>query len=540
MSVPLMFGFDTLPLRTGLYAAHMKAEGFDQLDLISNVTAWQTTKINGRTWLTAQHSFYAPISSVVGRTFWLMARQLGELFGNPTPLTKGVVGLRIWVDQNFVDRYNAGAAGNNLLTINGAAVDGPLLSKFTVGEHFVEYEIDFVANTVKTYYDASLVNTYQAAGQFLFTHVLQLGMAAISQQSLATVNMLSFNDIYTTYDLQDGDISGRLGPVKVLPMVVDKSTRPANWSYADTDAMFNYFDYDQDATAGLFTGHCLIPRFTSEIDVAGQFKWDTVPLSTSPTISQRFNPAGVAGDSWPAPVAATKILANITFERAKKAAGYSLNGYSNNYGAFDDWTFEGSNDGLTWTVLDTRVGCASKIQLGTKFYAFKIDPAKQGSYRYFRWNVSKVLVAPQQAGRVYMGHFQILGDPADATLNEIYDGLTRSPNTTQTDMDYPVVRTGTDGSEGSFGFKVPDTGTSQILAVRMGVTGRRDQGSSEHMRARLKVGEAVTPERVIELKPHVERHELLPTVTKAPDGTAWTKASLESLQVVIKSKSGAK
>ena len=540
MSVPLMFGFDNLPLRPGLSSAHMKVEGFDQLDLIASTASWLTTRINGRTWMTAQQNYYAGVSSNITRTFWLFQRSLSELFGNPSLMTKGVIGARIYVDQGLVDRVSSGQQTAALFYIGGQAVDGLLSSRLTVGEHFVEFEIDLVAFTVKTYLNATLVNTYQFSGAVAIGAIAQLGHTGIGQQNLQTVTMISYNDVYTTYDNQDGEVSGRLGPVKVLPLVVDKSTRPANWSYSDADALFSYFDYDQDATAGLFPAHCLIPRFTTEIEVAGQFKWDTVPPSVSPQIYQRFNPPSPTGDSWTAATAATKIVVNVTFERAKKATGYSLFGYSNGYGAFDDWTFEGSNDGQAWTVLDTRVGCAAKIQLGTKAYAFKIDPAKVGSYRYFRWNVSKVLVAPQQAGRVYMGHFQVLGDPADAALNELYDGLARSPNATQTDMDYPVVRTGIDGSEAVFGFKVPDVGTSQVLAVRMGLTARREQASSEHIRAKLKVGETATAERVFELKPHVERQDLFPIAMKAPDGTAWTKASLESLQVVIKSKSGAK
>jgi hypothetical protein len=513
----------------------MKVEGFDQLDLISSTTNWLTTRINGRTWLTAQQTFYSNISSNITRTFWLFQRSLNELFGTPSVMTKGVIGVRMFVEQGFIDR---GAVA--LLYIGGIPVDGILPTKLTAGEHYVEYEIDLVTFTVRTYLNATLVNTYQFAGAVAMASVVQLGITFVNQQNLPTVSMLSFNDFYTTYDNQDGEVSGRLGPVKVLPLITDKSTRPANWSYSDADALYSYFDYDQDATGGLYSGHCLIPRYTTEIEVAGQFKWDSVPLSASPLSYQRFNPPAQIGDSWAAATAATAIRVNVTFERAKKAAAYALYGYSSGYGAFDDWTFEGSNDGQAWTVLDTRVGCAAKIQSGTKAYAFKIDPAKVGSYRYFRWNVSKVLVAPSQAGRVYMGHFQVLGDPADAALNGLYDGLTRSPNGSQTDLDYPVVRTGIDGSEASFGFKVPELGTSQVLAVRMGLTARRDQASSEHIRAKLKVGETATAERVFELKPHAERQDMFPIALKAPDGTAWTKASLESLQVVIKSKSGAK
>ena len=49
-----------------------------------------------------------------------------------------------------------------------------------------------------------------------------------------------------------------------------------------------------------------------------------------------------------------------------------------------DWQFQGSNDGSTWTTLDTK----SNQSFGTRFEALSYSIASPGAYRYYRLNVT--------------------------------------------------------------------------------------------------------------------------------------------------------
>lgn len=544
MSIVHMFGFDQMPDRAGVTREHMAAEGFDIMtpNVTVNAGQWNISRINGRAWMSAVHLYYANTTSLVTRRSALIyGRTLADLFGNPAKLKTGVLGARIYVDPLFATR--AAAHPTDILQINSVTADVGLPIRLTQGEHFIEFEFDFAAYTVKTYLNSSLIGTFQVPyNQLTGATVFQFGLQSTSAQNLSTVALISFTDIYVTHDNEDGGVSGRLGPVKVLPLSVDKIDRPANWGYSDADAFYAYPDYDiGEGVTATYNGHLLIPRYTDTNDVAGQFKYESTPPAAAQANGARFNPPGGVADSWYVSNANTAIAHLFTFARAKKVTAYVLGSYNPNYGAFDDWTFEGSNDGAVWSVLDTRTGMGIKFNAGLgRTYAFKITPGKVGTYRYYRIAVTKSVIGSSSTTRVYMNHMQLLGDPADAAENGMLDAVNRVPFSALADMDYPVIRTGIDGSESTFGFTVPEFGTSQVLGVKVGISGRRDQGSSEHIRAKLKVGESAGTEKVFELKPHTERVEMFPMAVTAPDGSTWSKESLENLRVVVKSKSGAK
>ncbi|MNI77686.1 hypothetical protein D3C73_1339960 [compost metagenome] len=105
-------------------------------------------------------------------------------------------------------------------------------------------------------------------------------------------------------------------------------------------------------------------------------------------------------------------------------------------------------------------------------------------------------------------------------------------------MDLPVVKMDLAGSEGKFGFKVPDFGPADIMAIKVGTMVRREQGVSELMEGLIEVGAARSPAVTFNPKAHVEKVEPLGIFQKKPDGTAWTQADLEALRVVFKSKRG--
>lgn len=542
MSIVNMFTFDHMPARYNLLRSHMVAEGFDLFDAFYSSTVVGLSRINERTWFVPTQAFYYQSSSAVTRYGHLVYnRRADEMFGLPQAMKLGVIGFRVWVDQTHITNFITNGNNGSILQVNSAEASPALLRALnTPGEHFVEFEFDFVSNTVKTYLNATLIGTftpYQAMGAGT---TITIGLQTVMRQDTPTFNPFGINDIYITHDNGDGDVSGRLGPVKVLPLTVDKTTRPANWGYQDLDAFFAYSDYDAGGGA-TYTGHCLVPRYTEVTDFPGQFKYTSVPQSGQPGLAGKFSPPSGSNDTWAVANANSVITHNFAFTRPKKVTAYVIAVYAGATGAHDSWTFEGSADGTAWTVLDTRSAMAVALnQVPIKPLAFKLAAGKVGSYRYYRIVATKQLIGISSPANIYLTHLQLLGDPADAVENGLLDGLSRAPASNLIDLDYPVIRTGIDSSEGTFGFAVPEFGTAQVLAVKVGLTGRRDQASSEHIRAKLNVGASNGTEKVFELKSHTERHEMFPLVTKAPDGTAWTKENLAKLQVVVKSKSGAK
>ena len=98
------------------------------------------------------------------------------------------------------------------------------------------------------------------------------------------------------------------------------------------------------------------------------------------------------------------------FSSARIARAYAFSGWS--YDTWNSrvptaWTFEGSNDGSTWTTLDTR-SCSPDLWLRYIKRLFVI--ASPGSYAYYRLNISA------NNGNGYMGvqQFQIYGDGTPA------------------------------------------------------------------------------------------------------------------------------
>ena len=85
-------------------------------------------------------------------------------------------------------------------------------------------------------------------------------------------------------------------------------------------------------------------------------------------------------------IVATSGILSVTLATAKVVAGYSIRA-RNDYYLIDSpkaWTFEGSNNGTDWTVLDTQSGVTSWSMNERKEFAVS-SPA---SYLYYRLNIS--------------------------------------------------------------------------------------------------------------------------------------------------------
>ena len=138
------------------------------------------------------------------------------------------------------------------------------------------------------------------------------------------------------------------------------------------------------------------PNSTPEGYTAGT---DCVPLMTAATtdgvtIADSGN-LGMGYEGWRVfdnssdtrwGIAATSGILSVTLAAAKIIAGYSIRARNDSYliDSPKDWTFEGSNNGIDWTVLDTQADVSSWSMNERKEYAI----TSPSSFLYYRLNIS--------------------------------------------------------------------------------------------------------------------------------------------------------
>jgi len=533
-----MMSTDHLPLgRVWNTQAGLNLEGLDLMDKVT-LTAAQFTAVeaNGRTWLAAWHLVAGPYGNQAQRSAPLItSKTFREVFGNPEVITKGVLAKRIYIDATMASRWGNAASYNNCcLWVNSTPCDGYVMTAIPVGEHFLEFTIDFVNKEVRTYLNGNLFNTYANANLTLDSTV-SWGMYALHAQTSSSMIVALINDVYVTYDNQDGKISGRLGAVKCLPMPVDQIDLPAGWTVEDDPAQFYPYPLTE---GGTWNAHQIMPRTPSEMTIKGQWSHSSVPVMSAGTLQTMFVENGQYG-YWNSIVATTQIVINTAFERAKKVSGYAIQSYLAQYGVFNNWTFEASNDGTSWTVLDTRNNQGNALNVTYAIFAYKIPVDKVGSYKFYRLNVTNILIGSAAPQRCSLRHYTLLGDPADVKLNLLADLPSRPSNADGTDLDYPLLRGALNSSDAVVSFKVPDIGTADILAVRVSATQRRDQGANEILTVRPRVGADEGAPREVALKAHAENFARLVTYRQSADGSDWTKEKLANFRLVVNSKRGA-
>ncbi len=121
------------------------------------------------------------------------------------------------------------------------------------------------------------------------------------------------------------------------------------------------------------------------------------------TVSQEHRDGSGANEASPKLVdnnAASKFLlhtfpagfwAQLTFVDAKVVGGYRLtSGGDASERDPKDWQIQGSNDGNSWTVLDTRTGFMFAARGQTEFFEFPNETA----YKYYRLSISALRTNP--------------------------------------------------------------------------------------------------------------------------------------------------
>ena len=157
------------------------------------------------------------------------------------------------------------------------------------------------------------------------------------------------------------------------------------------DVYANNFTVTIDGTRNAFTirNTAFTPPTNLALMSIPQMSSNTTPSGTA-AASSASQPAWQAfdrntGTVWQTSVNNTGWL-SYNFPVGKIIKRYGFFSHSSNLGNIRTWTFEGSNNGSTWVVLDTQTNFVT----GTStFYSFDIS-ANTTSYTYYRINVTAV------------------------------------------------------------------------------------------------------------------------------------------------------
>jgi hypothetical protein len=121
--------------------------------------------------------------------------------------------------------------------------------------------------------------------------------------------------------------------------------------------------------------------------------------NTTPSGTAAANSVGGANDAWRAfdrntgtfweSLSINSGWLSYNFPTGKIIKRYGFFSNANNAQNIRTWTFEGSNNGSTWTILDTQTNFVTGV---STFYSFDIS-ANTTSYTYYRINVTAVQTA---------------------------------------------------------------------------------------------------------------------------------------------------
>lgn len=533
MAITHMYGFDHMNVRPSLTRAHMVAEGFGDVIYTSGYTPFSIEYQDGRNWMGIAtqnvniNGTYTRHVPFIGKN-----QSFSSEFGDPKDATVAAFGFRILVPTYKPSPFYS--SSGSCIRIGSEYITDGLMARLTPGDHYVEYVVDFVNLTVTGWIDGgkiaeTSVETLTLDSTFMFGM-----MGSTSSTNAYPVGLI--NDIYATYDYGDGEIFGRLGPVLVKPLIVDDVKLPPTYTYSAED---QYHEYTL-TTGGTFNAQLLIPKLSTDNELKNVLEYTTTPAMPSDynwLITR--NPDLVTTSYQIAVPNVNSIVSfDVDFLRNKRVSGYAFNHY-NSYSRPIDWQLQGSHDKLVWVTLDSQTD--TPLDGGAGAYpkrAYRLDESKVDNYRYYRLYFTKFF---RQSGYSIfaISHFQLLGSPADDFANTTISGLSMVPNQGLTDMDFPTIRTDTLGGEGEFGFKIPDTGANDILAVRTGIMARREQGSSEHLLGHYRMNKVNLPPETIELRSHSTHVESMKILHRDLNKDVWTQDALKKLRVVVKSKKGA-
>ena len=209
--------------------------------------------------------------------------------------------------------------------------------------------------------------------------------------------------------------------------VLDERTGETGWGKSEVrtywfpnDAEYAYYKFDCTAINGA-TDYLMLWEIEFYVADAAPLKDLTTTTSGSVTASSATHkdyPASKAFDGnridtngrWLATRADNMYLV-YHFKQATVVNAISVFNGSDSAGGWDsagraplDWTFSGSNDGETWTVLDTQIGENGWSKTGEeRYYAFE----NQTAYEYYKFNCTALNDAVSIQDTGLAGYLQI-------------------------------------------------------------------------------------------------------------------------------------
>jgi hypothetical protein len=186
----------------------------------------------------------------------------------------------------------------------------------------------------------------------------------------------------------------------------------------DDNVYANNFTVTIDGTRNAFT--IRNTAFTPPTNLGAmsipQMSSNTTPSGAAIASAQQS--AGVAawnafdrntGTAWNPGTANTGWL-GYQFTSGKVIKRYGFFSHTTNTQSPRTWTFEGSNNGSTWVVLDTQTNFVTSVSI---FYSFDIS-ANTTSYTYYRINVTAVQT---------LGNFVVIPELEMSEVTNLYGGI---------------------------------------------------------------------------------------------------------------------
>lgn len=527
MAIVNMFGFDQMPVIPTLSSSRMRLEGLDGLSAApSGMLTCSTYIRDNRVRIKGEITFHNTGSTSNRAIYLTETLPLSQWFGSPDKLTKGVIGVRVFINDKWK------TLDDRCCLLEGAWWNGSsgIISSLAPGEHYFEYVFDFVKKNIQIWVNGEN-KAHVPYSSLTLNSTFGLGQFAGSIAGITYGHIIDFSDIYVVYDTEDDTPCDRLGPVQVKWLPVEEAVIPSDWDYLRNDR----YTHTVDGVAKEYQG--LIPRF-----LESDFKPNCIRLTQNLSAGALYpftDPSGstvlVKADA----AASDTLILQVEFSSPKQVSGYALMGLSSSsYGFMEDWTFEGSDDGVDWTILDSKTDQAMihKTQ-GTVVHT--VAPDNRALYTHYRLHSTKQLLGQSDRTYVGLGHFQLLGELEDRRLNTSPEDQVNLPyNVNLQDTDIPVLRSSVSESEASFRFATPEVGSAEIKMVQLRLTGKRDPGTEERLITRSEVGGAASEDQDLRMDTDFRWGPILENLHVDHLNKPWLADTVGQLKLIVKSKTG--
>lgn len=520
MAIVQMFGFDQItpsPANigsTGVQKA-LTAEGFDPLVVeMAGVNAMQFIANQDRTWLQFTSGY---VSSTIRSR---LTMSMLEWFGPNPDKKKMYTGARINIAAN-----GQGTNWSYLWTINNATVFS--FAEIPIGTvAFYEVCFDPEKSIIQRWIDG--VQLSDIAWTYNETHQMAIGLYLTNQYLPSWV--VQMTDIYSLIDTGDDTPCTRLGAIRVSPLSFESVVAPADWQLLQPvyvpENVYLGVPYRRP-----------YPVTSSDVYEGYRYSCNYAPRGGAITY-HNYSPTSTVEFGLTRPTQAAPLQFTLQLVKPLKMALYKMQ-RSNSSACFypTRWTVEASNNGTDWTQLDSQTGQGTPVTSVVSQYV--IPEANRGSYLYYRVSFTDA-TAVGAANYLHVCGLQFWMPSEDPLINAL-EALDKDYfyDLVAADETGGALRTGVLETTLVANVKKPVLNGEIPLKVQLRVSGARDSGSENRLLVTTRSGATVLPEVPVTLNPTMNQGVLVYSAHKAPDGTPWTPDTIDALELLIKSKTGA-